>query len=191
MCAQEFDKKGGVKFSNYEILYVGFVLSMAVLMDMYCDRISNYIIMTGFAGVFFKALLIIINDGFDLSHVLLVCTGLFLPFLLFLPLFYFHMIGAGDIKLMMVAGGMLGGKEILYCIFLSFVIAAFISVYKMIKYHLFRERFAYFSYYVKSYLSTKERKFYYDKELSYKCKVHFSVPLALSVLLVYIKNCVG
>jgi len=167
-------------------MYVGFVLSIAVLLDLYCDRISNYIILMGFVGVIFKLVFESIENGFDVRHTLFIAAGCVLPLVCLFPLFYFHMTGAGDIKLMMVAGGFLGVKVIPYCMFGAFIIGAVISLYKMIKYHLFQERFAYFSYYMKNYLITKERKFYYNEGLSEKCKVHFSVPIAISVLLAYI-----
>ena len=128
---------------------------MAVLLDLYCDRISNFTILMGFVGVLFKLVLEIVKNGFDLQHILFVFAGCLLPLVCLFPLFYFHMMGAGDIKLLMVAGGFIGIKVIPYCIFLSFVIGAVISLYKMIKYHLFQERFAYFSYYMKNYLKTK------------------------------------
>lgn len=178
--------EGGIAFIVYELLYIGFVFSIAVLLDLYCDRISNYIIMMGFLGVIFKLFFEIVRNGFDTSCFIQSIGGCLLPLVCLFPLFYFHMMGAGDIKLLMVAGGFVGIRLIPYCIFISFVVAAVISLYKMIKYHLFRERFAYFSYYMKNYLSTKERKFYYDKGLAEECKVHFSVPVSISVLVVYI-----
>lgn len=181
-----FCSEGGIAFIVYELLYVGFVFSIAVLLDLYCDRISNHIILMGFCGILFKLFFEIIRNGFNVSYLIQSIGGCLVPLVCLFPLFYFHMMGAGDIKLLMVAGGFVGLRAVPYCLFISVVVAAVISLYKMIKYHLFQERFAYFSYYMKNYLNTKERKFYYDKELSEECKVHFSVPAAISVMLVYI-----
>ena len=159
---------------------------MSVLYDLYEDKISNYIILFGFLQIFVNLIVESVLFGFDFKRIIEIFTGIIFPLILMFPLFYLHMIGTGDIKLFMVIGGFLGIKLIFICIFLSFVIGVVVSIYKMIKYHLFHERFAYFFTYMKKFLYTKERVEYFNEGLLEKCKIHFSVPIASSVAILFV-----
>lgn len=169
-------KKEVMNLDICKYVFLGMVLLMAVLSDLRSEKINNSIIIFGIIGglcnVFYK---------FSLQQVIYSVTGMFIPIIILFPLFYFHMFGAGDIKLLAVVGGLLGYKGVLFCIIVSIFTGAFISVFKMCKYQLFRERFAYFSQYMKIYFLTGKRIPYFDSSLSENAKVHFSIPILISV----------
>ena len=78
-------------------------LSAAVLLDFRFDKIPNPLIITGIFTGF------LINGSFRGAHGLAdALAGGLLPFLLLFLLHILSMIGAGDIKLFMVAGAFLG-----------------------------------------------------------------------------------
>ena len=99
--------------------------------------------------------------------------GLCIPVICLLPLFYFHMLGAGDIKLLAVTGAFLGWKSLVVCFMGALFVGGIISVYKMCRYHIFQKRFAYFSHYMKMYLKTGCVKPYYDSSLEAWCESSF------------------
>ncbi len=156
------------------------VLLLSVLSDLRSEKINNSVIILGIIGGMCNILF-----DFSLQKIIITCIGIFIPIILLFPLFYFRMFGAGDIKLLAVIGGLLSYKAVIFCIIVSFFTGAFISIYKMCKYQLFRERFAYFSHYMKIYLHTRERIPYYDSSLSKDAKVHFSIPITISVVVYY------
>lgn len=120
---------------------------------------------------------------FSLSKFIYVGFGLCIPVICLLPLFYFHMLGAGDIKLLAVTGAFLGWKSLVVCFMGALFVGGIISVYKMCRYHIFQKRFAYFSHYMKMYLKTGCVKPYYDSSLEAGAKVHFSVAVTIAVVL--------
>lgn len=176
---------GGIGFLDYEIVIVILIMISAVLCDLYTYKISNYIIILGFIGLLFNIFFECMGDIIQLNVIIDKSLGCLVPGICLFPLFYLHMIGTGDIKLLMVMGGFLGIKHIFICIFISFLSGALISVWKMFRFHLFHERFAYFFNYMKKLLYTKEIKPYLDEHISEQCKIHFSVPIAISVFLTY------
>lgn len=76
-----------------------------------------------------KNLAVLAMLAIEISHIIIYpfyfinfFKGLFLPLLILVIPFLFHGIGAGDIKLLMVIGGIAGSKRILTIIFSAFVI---------------------------------------------------------------------
>ena len=55
-------------------------------------------------------------------------AGVLIPCVLLLPLFYFRMLGAGDIKVFAVLGGLTGSHGILSIMFGSFLLGAVLSL---------------------------------------------------------------
>lgn len=110
-------------------------------------------------------------------------SGIFLPILLFGWLFVFHMLGAGDIKLLSALGGVMGAGRILKCMFASVLIGAGISAAILISTGSVRQRFRYFWDYISNFAASGERKPYFRKEVNVPENFHFTVPIFLSVLL--------
>lgn len=137
--------------------------------------------MFGIIGIAVKTLY-----AFDVGKFVDCCLGFAIPIFSLFFLYYFHMFGAGDIKLLAVAGGFLGAAGSVFCITASFGIGAVFAIIKMLYFQSFHERFAYFFHYMKVCLKDKKRKAYYHQGQPKSCRLHFSVPIACSVLIYYV-----
>ncbi len=103
------------------------ILVVAVMWDLRTDRIPNPLIGLGLC---LGALLELLSlSGFGWWGFL---AGMALPLLICWIPFRMGALGAGDVKLMMVVGCFLGGSDILYGIFISFLFAAGISLSKLL-----------------------------------------------------------
>ncbi|MDO5344745.1 MAG: prepilin peptidase [Lachnospiraceae bacterium] len=83
-------------------------------------------------------------------------SGILLPIVFPGILYYFRMIGAGDIKLLCVIGGYLGPKQVLWCIVYTFLFGGVISAVLIIKRKNLFKRFFYFKTYLSQFLETKQ-----------------------------------
>ena len=109
-------------------------------------------------------------------------SGAAFPILILGILFYFRMLGAGDIKLFSALGSIMGAEKIGICMVFSFVLGAGISLLILIFYGDFHQRIQYFFKYLKDYLSTGKVRPYYKREMTVE-NFHFTVPVFMSVLL--------
>lgn len=96
-------------------------------MDLYSDQIRNEWICVGIAagGVLMLFPRSALGGGSFLS-------GILIPVLLGWIPFRMRAIGAGDVKLFIVIGCLNGGRDVFYCIFLSFLLAAGISLSRLL-----------------------------------------------------------
>lgn len=108
--------------------------------------------------------------------------GMIIPAVLLGWLYYFRMIGAGDIKLLCALGGIMGPKSSLECIWFSFLAGACISLAVLVFCNDSEERIAYLIRYLKDYAKTGMKKPYYTKGEAAE-NIHFSVPIFMSVML--------
>lgn len=109
-----------------------------------------------------------------------------LPILLLFELFYFKMLGAGDIKLLSMAGSFMGSRRALRVIMISFFFAAILSVWKLIYYRNIRERMVYMWTYFQQFFLEKKRIPYVDMSCKdMRFMIHFSIPVLLAVWVVY------
>jgi prepilin peptidase CpaA len=116
----------------------------AMLTDLRTGRIPNTLIVTAaLAGL---ASQIASVGAMGILHFL---AGASIPALLLVPLFRFRMMGAGDIKLLMVLGGMVGFPEVLDLCLWSFVVGGIVAVCKMIFVTGVKERLLYLLRYVR------------------------------------------
>lgn len=109
-------------------------------------------------------------------------AGSILPIVLLWILFSFRMIGAGDIKLLSVLGGIMGVPAILACVIWSVIFGAVLSAALLIVCGNFRQRLKYFTSYFKIYFRTGKRV-PYRMEGSRPEHIHFSVPVLMGALL--------
>ena len=79
-------------------------------------------------------------------------------------LFKLGAVGAGDVKLLGVTAGYLPFKKILVFLFLSLLIAAVVSLVKMVRKGYFLERLSYFFDYVKDVVNSGRFKLYLNNE---------------------------
>lgn len=152
------------------------ITGMAVLEDLRTGKIPNVILVGGevcaFCFQFFS------NGA---AGLLIFAGGTVLPLLLLGGLYYFRMIGAGDIKLLCVVGGFLGPADGSACVIASILIAGGISLWILIQRRNAVERMFYFSEYVERYLTTGKWESYMEHTAE-TARFCFSVPVLLSVI---------
>lgn len=108
------------------LFLIGFSAA-AMWMDLKTGKISNRFILL---GLLMSSMLQLIQNGG--CGILLFVGGAGVPVLLFGLLYYFRMIGAGDIKLLCVLGSATGPTGSLYCIFLTVLWGGILSLAIMI-----------------------------------------------------------
>lgn len=110
-------------------------------------------------------------------------AGIFAPVLALGILHYFRMLGAGDIKLLMVSGGFLNFKGSLMCMGISFLIAGIFSAVILLKHRILMRRLNYFVQYLHDYRKNKAWTPYIrqGEDAAY---LHFSIPVVLGSLCV-------
>lgn len=162
--------------NEIRIIALVLITGSAVLDDLYRGRISNGIIMTGLLwGVLYQ----IFSEG--MIGLMVFLGGVLLPAILMAGLYYFRMIGAGDIKLLSVIGGFLGPIAVLSCMVTSILFGGLISLTIMICHHNFGQRYICFSEYIYDYSKNKKWNPYLAR-VEAKAKFCFSIPVLLAVL---------
>lgn len=125
------------------------LLTGAAQQDYRCGKVSNYWILLG-TIIYFAAGYVVHIRGPSLSQVSLLTAygGFIVCFIsvtgIFLILFLFRMMGAGDIKVMALIGGYLGLYEGLLVIFYGLAAAAVWSLIFMLRKKILRKRITYF-----------------------------------------------
>lgn len=158
------------------ILFMLTVGAAAVFCDLYERRIPNPLITAGMLlGVSWQW------STRGLPGLAEFLAGTVLPLLVLSPLHYFKMLGAGDIKLLMVAGGFLGPGAGLKCIALSFLLAAGISAGVILKHRILGQRLNYFVQFFRNYWQNKIWEPYIQPEED-AAYLHFSIPIVISSL---------
>ena len=159
------------------VQYITLVLltTGAALADLRGGRVPNSVIASGLlcgaAGSVFDR---------GLSGLLLCTGGAALPLLLLAPLWYFHMIGAGDIKLLSMAGAFCGPAASFRILIYTFLIGGIFSFVLLIRRGTFHSRFHYFLSYIKS-LDGKRVPSYLDG-VSEDGRFCFALPILCGVL---------
>ncbi len=105
------------------------LLSMAAVTDIQSFRISNRLIASGFiVGFFFQTF----ESGMKGIGIFLLNVSI--PVILFYLLFLIRALGAGDIKLFSMIGGIWGFQILLHTVVVSFLVGAGMSLCKLL-YH--------------------------------------------------------
>lgn len=153
------------------------ILAAACGYDYRDKRIPNYLVLlAAFLGVGWQSW----DAGF--SGALSYLGQAMLVMALLYPFFKIGGLGAGDVKLLGVTAGYLPFGKVLVFLFCSLLIAAMISVVKMWKDHIFRERMRYLSAYLEQVVRTGRWKFY-QAECKFSMGIRMSGPVFISVLL--------
>ena len=176
------------------------VATGAVWMDLRTRRIANeWIITAWIAGLVTQLIrygpgwFTFVSNSYPLLEAFSVpdknfSFGMLFPILALYILFYFHMLGAGDIKLLSAVGGFLGVPAILKCMIVSFLSGAVLSIGIILVCGNLPQRLTKFFNYFQTYFT--KRKYqkktepvpYYDGKWGMEC-IHFSVPVLMGVLL--------
>lgn len=152
------------------------IVGAAALCDLRSGRIPNGLIVT---GLLWGAAYQIIANG--AMGAVLFLGGILLPAVLFGAVYYFRMIGAGDIKLLCMIGGFLGPLSCFSCMVASILFGGLISLAVMLRHHNFCQRLLCFSEYISDYSREKHWKPYLAGT-GENARFCFSVPVLLGVL---------
>ena len=163
------------------LLILVLVLFFASLWDYKKGKIPNLIIAAGFI---YGLMRIFYYQNF-LTHI----WGIIVPILILYPFFKIGTIGAGDIKLFSLIGCYLSFMEVLYCMFLAFVIGAMVSLVFMQREGNFADRISYLLTYLKNSLNQNQFRYYYhdieenklSEEEIRKTRIHLATPIFISV----------
>ena len=105
-----------------------FLLVTAVIQDIRSGRVSNKLILFGLlVGLFSKVW------EYDARGIYLFLRNISVPVILFYLLFLMHVLGAGDIKLFSMIGGILTIQELFLCIWYSFMAGGILSLFYLLK----------------------------------------------------------
>lgn len=156
-----------------------FMLAVACFCDYWKKKIPNVLLLAMF--LFGLGQQIPENGGGGGILFAVRCVGVWL---VLYPLFQIGAMGAGDVKLYGICGGCLPGEKFLFFFFVSLLIAALISLLKMIYEGNMIERLRYFGDYVFSVLSTGQIRLYIENERERrKAGICLAGPILASVLL--------
>lgn len=109
-------------------------------------------------------------------------AGMAVPLFLLFPLFYFRMLGAGDIKTLAVLGSLVGHKAIFPCLFYTFLFGAVLSAGVFLLYGGFRSRLQYLAVWLRDLLQTGQRQPYLRPGVQEE-NLHMTIPILMAVLL--------
>lgn len=151
---------------------------MAVFMDFLLEKVVNgFIILCLGAGLFCQLY------AYGFWGAVFFAEGAAFPVLLLLPLFYFRMLGAGDVKLFSALGGILGVSRIFSILLTSFALGAVLSLVFLISCGNIRERLIYFIRYVGCCYETGKVRPYRRGSIEEAENFHFTVPVLLGTML--------
>ena len=155
------------------------LLSAVCLMDYHSHRIPNRLILVillyGLGYRYWD------TGGGGLAAYLLIGTAVFL---LMYPLFKIGVIGAGDVKLFSVTAGYLSWQKSFCFLFISLLIAAMISICKLVKERSGRERCQYLGSYLIQVGTAGHFKMYFDDcTQARKAGICLAGPVLISLLL--------
>lgn len=149
----------------------------AVLTDLRAGKVENGWVLAGYlSGLLCR----LCADG--PRGLLLFLAGAGMPIALLFILFLFRMIGAGDIKILSVAGGLLGAGTALDLILWSFVFAAVLSLAILRMEGSLLRRLRRLGTYIR-YSLAAGRRVPYRASSGPETELHFTVPVFMSVML--------
>lgn len=154
-----------------------FLSAGALCCDLFLQKVPNLWI---FLGILLGFSYQIFQNGF--FGLLFSLKNFFLPILILFPLFIFHAMGAGDLKLFGTLGIFLNFSDVFSLIAFSFFIGALISCLLFLSSAYFLERISYFFSYISDIFSKKQIH-PYMKSGNRPEHFHFTVPIFLATLL--------
>lgn len=160
-----------------QCLFLVPLTAAAVWLDLKKERIPNWLIVSGLALGWCVQL---IENG--VLGIFWFSGGAGFMLLAGAPVYYFRMMGAGDIKLLAVAGGFLGPWEAVIFLGVSLMAGGCFAVYLLWKRRNLKERVCYFYCYVKKWKATgKWQPYLNDKDQN--GRMHFSIAVLIGILL--------
>lgn len=154
------------------------VFCVAIFTDWRCYRIPNLCIIIGAA-----AGLIMTFVSYSFAGLLSSIVGVLIVFMAFYPFYLMGGIGAGDIKLFMMAGCYIRGDELLLYMLVTMTVAAVWSGIKMLVYAESRERLFYLGRYIRKAVLTGAVDEYQTDKTQKRCVIRLSIPAFISLVL--------
>lgn len=153
------------------------ILNAAMLCDFLTGKIQNRLIVVGLVlGLAYQL------KTAGISGISVFAGGVLLPFAVTFPLYVLRAIGAGDVKLLAVAGGFLGMEVMPECLLWSLLFGGAAAFLKMLRKKNFSRRFSYLASYVGQSLSEKRWKPYGQPFQEEDAVIHLSVCILFAAL---------
>ena len=153
------------------------LLSLAAAMDIQSGKIRNRLIFTGLAAGFFFQ---VAEAGWKGAGVFL--RNVSIPVILCYLLFLMHALGAGDIKLFSVIGGIWDLHILKLTIIISFLVAAGMSLWKMLYHHNLISRLCILGKYLYQVIVTFQLPEYSKGDQGKQHIIHFSIAIFIGFL---------
>ena len=150
------------------------MLSIAVVTDLQNFQISNRLIVSGFLT---GLLLQIVELGVKGIGVFLINVSI--PIILLYLLFLIHALGAGDIKLFSVIGGIWGFQMLCKTIAVSFLVGAVMSLCKLLHHRNLISRLLILKGYVCQVITTGRLSEYPQEFQGKQHVIHFSIAILI------------
>ncbi len=148
-------------------------------MDIRSGRISNRLILSGLAAGFFFQ---VVGLGWRGAGVFLINVSL--PVILCYLLFLMRALGAGDIKLFSVVGGIWDLHVLIVTIIISFWVAAGMSFGKLLYHRNLVSRLCIFGKYIHQIMATFQLPEYPKEPQGKQHIIHFSIAILIGYLIV-------
>ena len=149
----------------------------AAIFDLKEDRIPNWLILCGLAVGWSVQLM-----ESQILGIFLFLGGVGVPIVLGAFLYYFRMMGAGDIKLLSMAGAFMGPGRVLLCVAASLLAGGVFAVILLLGRRNLRERMDYFCRYAAEWIRTGKWKPYLT-EKDKSGRIHFTPAVLVGILL--------
>ncbi len=159
------------------VILIG-IFCVVVYTDMRFYKIPNVCI---FAGMVCG--LIMTYMSYSLTGVLLSCAAAAVIFAALYPFYLIGGLGAGDVKLFMMAGCFLRYEKLFWYLLVTFAVGALISSVKMVLFRESRQRLFYLIKYIIKTAITKNIDDYKVDKKNKRCVIRLSVPAFISLIL--------
>lgn len=169
-------KRGEANESGADLV-LQIILTVAVISDFRSDKIPNGLIAVGLGSGMIWRLWICEDAWYQ------VVLGIGCPAAVLFFLFLMHALGAGDIKLFSVIGCFWPIHDLIFCMMLSMVAGAVISISKLLIHKQLLESLSCFYHYVQSVYQTKKVEKYPGRDIK-KRQMHFSLAIYIGFFLV-------
>ena len=162
----------------YVVYLTGLVglTALATLSDVIRDIVPNYLILIGMViGCFYQI------STYGMLGLFYFVLGIIIPTLILFLLFMANVLGAGDIKLLSMLGGIMGVESVLPCILYSFILGGIISFFLLLCKRNFFSRMQSAVFYIQRMLIY--RSFTPYERVGKDHTFHFTIPILLSVIM--------
>lgn len=156
------------------------ILIIAVINDLTVYKINNKLILIGITAGLASCIL---SKG--ALGIWVFLSGFLIPMLLLMLIYAAGAIGAGDVKLFGVIGGLIGVRAVLSCIIYAFIIGAAIGLIKIIINKKLLNYLKHLILCVSTFMYSHKFSKLNNQEIT---KIHFSIPILFGVIIYCIKS---